>query len=433
MTQPKMKVAVVGAGLAGLTAAYKLVKEGRFEVTVLEARDRIGGRVLSRKIEGCDVDLGGFLVFPWYHDYRTLCAELDVDSELHRVPSVDIYYDLGDRHPLREDQFKLHLIKLIAVATKSIASALTAGPLDRPNLDHYQQRTIEACVDDWVGDPVESAKYKRLIDTLCQGYCYPPIAEYKAAFAMPIYPRTVFGGSSTKSDMFRHGSRSLPDALLSEFLALGGQLRLGCEVKGFDGDGLETSEGWLGADRFVFAQNADHPLMRDLIPRSKRSVPYTRFVTAVVRLRERYQPQTPDWGAIFFTPREEPGAQALSMIDLERLYASEALRHHYTLNIRLDHDEAIDLRGIEAAVNALCPEGGGVEEVVTHEVWAQSMPVSDELFVEAVRALQGVGGCYFAGDYLGCPSMEVAVATGLDAARAIAGSHPGFIAGGLIR
>src|SRR3954464_13873638 len=38
------RVVVVGAGLAGLTAAHELSRAG-FDVSVLEARDRIGGRV----------------------------------------------------------------------------------------------------------------------------------------------------------------------------------------------------------------------------------------------------------------------------------------------------------------------------------------------------------------------------------------------------
>ncbi len=47
------------------------------------------------------------------------------------------------------------------------------------------------------------------------------------------------------------------------------------------------------------------------------------------------------------------------------------------------------------------------------------MPISSEDVVETVRALQGVNRCYFAGDYLGCPSMEVAVKTGQTAARLV--------------
>lgn len=57
MTDPR-KVIVIGAGLSGLTAARALVADGR-DVVVLEARDRIGGRVST---EG-GIDLGAH----WIH------------------------------------------------------------------------------------------------------------------------------------------------------------------------------------------------------------------------------------------------------------------------------------------------------------------------------------------------------------------------------
>jgi len=44
--RPPKKVVIVGAGLAGLSAAYELVQSGH-QVTVLDARDRPGGRVLT--------------------------------------------------------------------------------------------------------------------------------------------------------------------------------------------------------------------------------------------------------------------------------------------------------------------------------------------------------------------------------------------------
>ena len=43
-----MKVIVIGAGIAGLSAAYHLRQAG-IEATVLEARDRIGGRVWTNR------------------------------------------------------------------------------------------------------------------------------------------------------------------------------------------------------------------------------------------------------------------------------------------------------------------------------------------------------------------------------------------------
>ena len=51
-------VVVVGAGLAGLTAARELRKKGR-KVIVVEARGRVGGRTYTKHVHGVAVDVGG--------------------------------------------------------------------------------------------------------------------------------------------------------------------------------------------------------------------------------------------------------------------------------------------------------------------------------------------------------------------------------------
>jgi monoamine oxidase len=58
------RVAVIGAGLAGLAAADALLRGG-LEVTVLEARDRVGGRVWSRELpNGAVVEMGAEFILP---------------------------------------------------------------------------------------------------------------------------------------------------------------------------------------------------------------------------------------------------------------------------------------------------------------------------------------------------------------------------------
>lgn len=43
----KCKVLIIGAGMAGLSAANHLVKNGQTDFKILEARSRIGGRIIS--------------------------------------------------------------------------------------------------------------------------------------------------------------------------------------------------------------------------------------------------------------------------------------------------------------------------------------------------------------------------------------------------
>ncbi len=76
----RVDVAVVGAGLAGLTAARELHRAGR-SVVVLEARDRVGGRTLNHDLgDGRVVEAGGAYVGPTQIHALALAAELGIDT-----------------------------------------------------------------------------------------------------------------------------------------------------------------------------------------------------------------------------------------------------------------------------------------------------------------------------------------------------------------
>jgi monoamine oxidase len=80
-------VVVVGAGVAGLTAARRLAAAGR-SVVVLEARDRVGGRTENDAVGGATVEVGGQWVGPTQDRVNALIDEL----VLERYPT----YDQGD-------------------------------------------------------------------------------------------------------------------------------------------------------------------------------------------------------------------------------------------------------------------------------------------------------------------------------------------------
>ena len=70
---------IIGAGLSGLSAAQTLINSGQ-TVAVLEARERVGGRLLTKDVEGGSFDLGAQWIGPTQKRINTLCQELGIQT-----------------------------------------------------------------------------------------------------------------------------------------------------------------------------------------------------------------------------------------------------------------------------------------------------------------------------------------------------------------
>lgn len=57
------KVIIIGAGVAGLSAANHLISNGITDIKILEARNRIGGRIISIPLDTQRVELGRKQIF----------------------------------------------------------------------------------------------------------------------------------------------------------------------------------------------------------------------------------------------------------------------------------------------------------------------------------------------------------------------------------
>ena len=134
MSAERVDVAIIGAGLAGLTAARELRKAGR-EVLVLEAQDRVGGRTLNHTFDdGTVVEVGGQWVGPTQDRLIALAAELGIGS----YPSWDEGEHLielgGELKRYSDEYFGLPLPTLanLGLAQKRIDRLAATVPLERP-------------------------------------------------------------------------------------------------------------------------------------------------------------------------------------------------------------------------------------------------------------------------------------------------------------
>jgi len=125
----KHHIAIVGGGFAGMAAAYELNSLG-VAVTVLESRDRVGGRVWSKKLpNGTTVELGAEWVGPADHYVRDMVKRLD-------LPLASVGVDFLVRDPMQGGPVSHELQHdTIRVASQTIAK-MDQSVVDRETVSY---------------------------------------------------------------------------------------------------------------------------------------------------------------------------------------------------------------------------------------------------------------------------------------------------------
>ncbi len=135
----KMHIIVVGAGFAGLAAAYELSNSG-FAVTVLEARQRVGGRVWSTKLSnGAIVEMGGEWISAGEKNIFKLAKRLNlnlvqigVDFKIRSVVNGAAVSPADQRAATRIATNALATMDETSLARSTIAEFLDNLPLSEP-------------------------------------------------------------------------------------------------------------------------------------------------------------------------------------------------------------------------------------------------------------------------------------------------------------
>lgn len=145
-------VVVVGAGLSGLVAAREVVRAGR-EAVVLEASDRVGGRILTEEpVPGVFLELGAQWIGDTHHRMAALAAELGVEI-YDQFEVGETTYEFGGE-VLREAAFHDRYAADVAAVERVLRrldvmaeSVSVAEPWAAPDADEWDRITVAQWYD----------------------------------------------------------------------------------------------------------------------------------------------------------------------------------------------------------------------------------------------------------------------------------------------
>ena len=250
----RFDVAVVGAGLAGLTAARELSARGR-RVVVLEARDRLGGRAWFASFAGTEVEMGGGFVhraqpFIWAELTRYgLGVVENADAERAFFRHDD---GLEEADPEDFAGFVSSIDRMLADARELIPDPL--GFPDSEAAHEADRLSLRERIDAADLSPNERDR----IDALCSGLSsahnrevgYVGIAK---AYALAGFDGELFLDANGRWTIAK-GTGALVDALAND---VDGELRTSTDVEAIsqtaDGVTIRTGRGDVEASVVVVA------------------------------------------------------------------------------------------------------------------------------------------------------------------------------------
>ncbi|MDN4174257.1 NAD(P)/FAD-dependent oxidoreductase [Nocardioides sp. SOB77] len=417
-------VVVVGAGLAGLRCARVLVDAG-LDVVVLEATDRVGGRVRTDRVDGFLVDHGFQLLNPAYPAVRRW---VDVDAlALQAFPAgVLARTEQGAEllaDPLRELGLTGRTARSVAVRPREVLALLRwARPAvgrGRELADRVVPRRGDLTLRDSLDRAGVHGLLRRVLERFLAGVLLDASGATADAYALLLARTFATGTPALPAD----GMAALPAQLAA---GLEDRVRLRCPVEGIDTSRDEpvllTADGATRARHVVVATDGAtaHRLAGTPTPSPRGVVTQWWAVDDLAGRRDALAP-----GVLAVDARTRPTGPAVNAAVVSSAAPSYAPagRHLVQASAVVGPGAAPPsegrMRRHAADLLGLADTGWG--ELARHEL-PRALPAQPVPF--AVRRPVVVRpGLVVCGDHRDTASIQGALVSGQRAARAVLGSR----------
>jgi monoamine oxidase len=280
-------VAIVGAGIAGLTAAWQLRKAG-VPVRVFEAQSRVGGRMLSLRDhfpDGQVIELGGELIDTDHVRIRALAAELGLvlDDLLAGDTDADTWWFDGRRIGEREI---VEAFVPVALRIEHALNQLGDNTLDIHDMDEKFRGLDASSIAQWLDANGVSGWLRKLIDVAYTTEMGLEIDQQSALNFLTFIGKDdkeafhVFGESDERFHV-RGGNDLVPRTLASR---MGDAVETGhvLEALRSEGDGVRLTFRRDGASVDIRARQVILALPATLLRQVRIDVPLPPVMRAAI-------------------------------------------------------------------------------------------------------------------------------------------------------
>lgn len=430
------KVIVVGAGIAGLTAAYVLQKHG-INVQVIEAASLVGGRMTTDSTNGYIIDCGAQFLSTAYPVLKDLIFELGLQDEFIATSPWAAIRRNGTIHKFRYDDLfspvRSGLLNWHEWLKLGLGSARMASRLFNLSVNNYSDwaEFDTSYTTDWYNTRYGTWMTEYIIEPMLEGFYFQSPEETSCALPIAV---SAFLARGAKTMTLKHGIGSLA-------LALAGELNIVLNEK-VDKIIVErekvhiyTSQREIESEKVILAVPAHNA--KEIFTSSSEietallNTSYASTINLTIGTAKEWNiPKALDGVYGLLLPRNE--RNHVAAVAIETAKHPERAQSGHLLNIMLDGKSGAKMIewDDEKILQTLLPELEDIFPRISDSIvfnnlyrWKHAEPKSPVGRAKNIREYRNQISrnhrVVLAGDYMGMPFTEGAAETGLWAALAI--------------